>query len=116
MISVQLLTSVLVILIYTLIALGSVIVGVFSNIVSNVLAVLLRPEIANFADPQTTWLALASTLAANLTVLGSAATLIVAELAQANNAQLTFMKYLRAGVPITLLTMPFGIFWLEWVR
>lgn len=94
----------------------SVVVGVLSNIVSNVPAVLLlRPEIGAFADPQQTWLALAmaSTLAGNLTLLGSAATLIVAEVARTQGARLEFGAYLRAGIPITLLTMAFGIFWLE---
>lgn len=97
----------------------SLIVGIVSNIVSNVPAVLLlRPEIPHFADPETTWLvlAMASTLAGNFTLLGSAATLIVAELAEVQGVKLRFMAYLRAGVPITILTMLAGIFWLELVR
>jgi len=94
----------------------SVVVAALSNIVSNVPAVLLlRPEIGSFADPQQTWLALAmsSTLAGNLTLLGSAATLIVAEVARAHGARLGFGAYLRAGIPITLLTLAFGVLWLE---
>lgn len=93
----------------------SLIVGVLSNVVSNVPAVLLlRPEIPNFADPKQAWLvlAMASTLAGNFTLLGSAATLIVAEVAQQHGAKLTFKAYLRAGIPITLLTMAVGIVWL----
>lgn len=96
----------------------SLVVGVLSNIVSNVPAVLLlRSEIASFADPQQTWLALAmaSTLAGNLTLLGSAATLIVAEVARTHGARLEFGSYLRAGIPITILTLAFGMIWLEWV-
>jgi Na+/H+ antiporter NhaD/arsenite permease-like protein len=57
-------------------------------------------------------LAMASTLAGNFTLLGSAATLIVAEVAQQHGAKLTFKAYLRAGIPITLLTMAVGIVWL----
>lgn len=98
------------------ILLFSVVVAALSNIVSNVPAVLLlRPEIGAFPDPQQTWLALAmaSTLAGNLTLLGSAATLIVAEVARAHGARLEFSAYLRAGIPITLLTLAFGIVWLE---
>ncbi len=97
------------------IATFSIIVGVLSNTVSNVPAVLLlRPEIPAFHDPQQTWLvlAMASTLAGNFTLLGSAATLIVAELAAQQNIRLGFSTYLRAGVPITLLTMVCGIIWL----
>lgn len=89
--------------------------GVLSNVVSNVPAVLLlRPEMASFADPQQAWLvlAMASTLAGNLTLLGSAATLIVAEVAQAQGVTLGFRAYLRAGVPITLLTLVVGVLWL----
>lgn len=93
----------------------SLLVGILSNTVSNVPAVLLlRPEIAAFPDPRQTWLALAmaSTLAGNFTLLGSAATLIVAEVASQHGARLSFGAYLRAGIPITVLTMLAGIVWL----
>jgi Na+/H+ antiporter NhaD/arsenite permease-like protein len=90
-----------------------------SNIVSNVPAVLLlRPEIASFPNPQQAWLtlAMASTLAGNLTLLGSAATLIVAEVDKSRGVTLSFMAYLRAGIPITLLTLLVGILWLSFVH
>jgi Na+/H+ antiporter NhaD/arsenite permease-like protein len=50
-------------------------------------------------------LAAASTLAGNLTLLGSVANLIVAELAARWGVRLSFERYLRAGIPITLLTL-----------
>jgi Na+/H+ antiporter NhaD/arsenite permease-like protein len=90
--------------------------AVLSNLVSNVPAVLLlRPEIATFANAQQAWLtlAMASTLAGNLTLLGSAATLIVAELARTHGVNLSFRAYLRAGIPITLLTILIGMVWLS---
>jgi Na+/H+ antiporter NhaD/arsenite permease-like protein len=90
--------------------------GVLSNVVSNVPAVLLfRPEVPNFPNPEQTWLALAmaSTLAGNFTLLGSAATLIVAEVAQTRGVKLSFMAFLRAGVPITILTLIVGMVWLS---
>jgi Na+/H+ antiporter NhaD/arsenite permease-like protein len=93
--------------------------AVLSNVVSNVPAVLLlRPEIASFPNPQQAWftLAMASTLAGNLTLLGSAATLIVAEVAKSRGVTLSFMAYLRAGVPITILTLLVGILWLSFVH
>jgi Na+/H+ antiporter NhaD/arsenite permease-like protein len=93
----------------------SLITAVLSNIVSNVPAVLLlQTTIPTFDNPQTAWLtlAMASTLAGNFTLLGSAATLIVAELARQENVELRFMEYLRVGIPITLLTMTIGIIWL----
>ncbi|MEZ4670679.1 MAG: anion transporter [Anaerolineae bacterium] len=90
--------------------------GILSNIVSNVPAVLLlRPEIGTLPNSQQAWLTLAmsSTLAGNLTLLGSAATLIVAEVAATRGVKLSFMAYLKAGIPITILTMIVGIIWLS---
>jgi Na+/H+ antiporter NhaD/arsenite permease-like protein len=55
---------------------------------------------------------MASTLAGNLTLLGSVANLIVAGIAARMGVRLTFMAYLRVGVPITLLSIAFGILWL----
>lgn len=88
---------------------------ILSNLVSNVPAVLLmRSEIAQFADPQRMWLVLAaaSTLAGNLTLLGSAANLIVAEIANRRGVDLDFMTYLRAGAAITLITLTLAVIWL----
>lgn len=89
--------------------------GLLSNVVSNVPAVLLlRPEIGSLPNAQQAWLTLAmsSTLAGNLTLLGSAATLIVAEVAAGRGVKLGFMAYLKAGIPITILTLIVGILWL----
>jgi Na+/H+ antiporter NhaD/arsenite permease-like protein len=87
-----------------------------SNLISNVPTVLLlRSQIAALPDPQNAWLTLAmsSTLAGNLTLLGSAANLIVAEIAARHGIKLSFMTYLKAGIPITLLTTTIGIAWLS---
>lgn len=89
-----------------------------SNVVSNVPAVMLfRPLVAQFNDPTRTWLtlAMASTLAGNLTLLGSVANLIVAESARTRGVKLGFLEYLKAGVPITVLTIGVGILWLSFV-
>jgi Na+/H+ antiporter NhaD/arsenite permease-like protein len=94
----------------------SIVTVLLSNVVSNVPAVLLlRPEMQTFVNPQQAWLtlAMASTLAGNLTLLGSVANLIVAEVAAEQNVKLGFMEYLRAGLPITILTLTVGIFWLN---
>jgi hypothetical protein len=56
--------------------------AVLSNLVSNVPAVLvLKPFLASTSDPRHAWLvvAMASTLAGNLTLVGSVANLIVAQ-------------------------------------
>jgi Na+/H+ antiporter NhaD/arsenite permease-like protein len=89
-----------------------------SNVVSNVPAVLLlRPEMAAMPNPQQAWLTLAmsSTLAGNLTLLGSAATLIVVELAAFKSVRVDFVPYLRVGIPVTIFTILVGIMWLNFV-
>src|SRR5262245_34146704 len=81
---------------------------VLSNLISNVPAVLLfRPVVPQFPNPQQSWLtlAMATSLAGNLTLLGSVANLIVAETAKRSGIHLSFGEYLKAGVPITLATI-----------
>ncbi|HAE58397.1 MAG TPA: anion transporter, partial [Anaerolineae bacterium] len=93
----------------------SLVAALLSNLVSNVPAVLLfRPIIPGFANPEQAWLTLAmsTTFAGNLTLLGSVANLIVAESARNRGVHLTFMEYLKPGVAITLVTLTFGILWL----
>ena len=92
--------------------------AVLSNLVSNVPAVLLlRPLVPRLPDPGHAWLVLAmgTTLAGNLTLLGSVANLIVAELARGRGVRVSFGEYLKAGVPITLLTLAWGVAWLGWL-
>jgi Na+/H+ antiporter NhaD/arsenite permease-like protein len=91
--------------------------AVLSNIVSNVPAVLLfKPVIP--AMPATAresaWLALAmsSTLAGNLTILGSVANFIVVENARRERIAVSFWEYCRAGIPTTILTLAAGAAWL----
>jgi Na+/H+ antiporter NhaD/arsenite permease-like protein len=83
--------------------------AVLSNLVSNVPAVLaLKPFVAQM--PQEKWLvvAMASTLAGNLTLLGSAANLIVAEIARRSGEPLTFGDFLVVGFPATVLSLAYG--------
>jgi Na+/H+ antiporter NhaD/arsenite permease-like protein len=85
--------------------------AVLSNLVSNVPAVmLLIPLVPELPDPHRAWLtlAMASTLAGNLTLLGSIANLIVAEGAR-KVCPLSFGEYLKVGVPVTLLTLAAGV-------
>ena len=90
-----------------------------SNLVSNVPAVLLfKPLMALMPCPEQAWLALAmsSTLAGNLTVLGSVANLIVVENARRSGTELGFLEYLKVGVPLTILTTLVGVAWLCWTH
>lgn len=87
---------------------------VLSNLVSNVPAVLvLRSWPPAAVRPDLAWLALsmASTLAGNLTLVGSVANLIVVEQAR-GRAAISFWEYARVGVPITLVTLLLGTLWL----
>jgi Na+/H+ antiporter NhaD/arsenite permease-like protein len=82
-----------------------------SNLVSNVPFVLLaRDWIAGFAHPNLMWhvLATASTFAGNLTIIGSVANIIVLEQSR-RVAPIGFFTYLRAGLPITLVTLAVAV-------
>jgi Na+/H+ antiporter NhaD/arsenite permease-like protein len=90
---------------------------VLSNLVSNVPAVMLfRPIVPTLADPTQAWLtlAMATTLAGNLTLLGSVANLIVAEIARSRGVRLSFIEYLKAGTPIAIITLLIGVMWMSW--
>src|SRR5947208_2015082 len=81
---------------------------------------LFKPVIPAMAaaDQETAWLALAmsSTLAGNLTVLGSVANLIVVENARREGVTISFAEYLRVGIPVTLLTLALGVGFLYFVH
>jgi Na+/H+ antiporter NhaD/arsenite permease-like protein len=96
----------------------TLVTAILSNLVSNVPAVmLLKSLVTQFADTHSAWLilAMASTLAGNLTITGSVANIIVVERAQ-KTAVITFLDYFRIGLPVTLLTLLFGWLWLSWIR
>lgn len=89
-----------------------------SNIFSNVPFVLVAGKwIGNFADPVLMWkvLALATTLAGNLTILGSVANIIVVESAR-GHIEVGFWDYAKYGIPITILTTVAGVAVLLWLR
>jgi Na+/H+ antiporter NhaD/arsenite permease-like protein len=82
-----------------------------SNIFSNVPFVLVAGKwIPNFANPALMWkvLALATTFAGNLTILGSVANIIVVESAR-GHCEVGFWDYARFGIPITILTTIAGV-------
>ena len=92
----------------------SVFAALLSNVVSNVPAVLVfKPFIAHMGDPVRSWLTLAmsTTLAGNLTILGSVANLIVVQRAR-REAPISFWDYFKVGVPLTVLTLIAGVVWL----
>ena len=85
---------------------------VLSALISNVPAVILwRDVVPGLPDPSTMWLvvAMSATFAGNLLLIGSVANLIVAERAQARGVRLGFVEYARVGIPVTLLTLAWGL-------
>jgi Na+/H+ antiporter NhaD/arsenite permease-like protein len=81
-----------------------------SNVVTNVPFILVvRTEMARLADATLGWemLAMASTFAGNLSLLGSVANVIVAEKAKSVGG-LRFGEYLKAGVPVATITTLVG--------
>jgi Na+/H+ antiporter NhaD/arsenite permease-like protein len=94
----------------------SAVTVVASNVVSNVpLVVLAREIVPTLIEPRLMWLvlAMASTLAGNLTIPGSVATLIVLETARQHEpgvkASVGFFEFLRVGIPVTLVTTTLGV-------
>ena len=93
----------------------SAVAALLSNLVSNVPAVLVfKPFMAHLSDPMLGWLrlAMASTLAGNLTILGSIANLIVVERSR-GVAEIGFWEYSRAGIPVGLITIAIGVWMLR---
>jgi Na+/H+ antiporter NhaD/arsenite permease-like protein len=87
---------------------------VLSNLVSNVPATMLLLPAANhpLAGPI---LALASTLAGNLFIVGSIANIIVVDQAERLGIAISWREHARVGVPVTVLTLAIAAGWL-WIR
>ncbi len=84
-----------------------------SNLVSNVPAVMLLLPLAD--HPQGgVLLALSSTLAGNLFIVGSIATIIVVQAAERRGIHIGWRTHARVGVPVTLATLALatGCLWL----
>jgi Na+/H+ antiporter NhaD/arsenite permease-like protein len=87
---------------------------VLSNIVSNVPAVMLLLPSATHALAGPV-LALSSTLAGNLLIVGSIANIIVVGIAASMGCRITWREHVRVGLPVTLVTLAIAAAWL-WLR
>jgi Na+/H+ antiporter NhaD/arsenite permease-like protein len=84
-----------------------------SNTVGNVpLVVLLLSALPGLSEPALYALALLSTFAGNLLLIGSLANIIVAERARGVGVVLSFRDHLRSGVPMTLVTFVLAYGWI----
>ena len=84
---------------------------VLSNLVSNVPAVMLLLPAAEGPQAGAT-LALVSTLAGNLLIVGSIANIIVVDAARKCGITIDWKTHARVGVPVTLLTLGITAGWL----
>jgi Na+/H+ antiporter NhaD/arsenite permease-like protein len=82
-----------------------------SNVFSNVPFVLVAGKwVPAFQDPDLMWkvMALATTFAGNLTLLGSVANIIVVESAR-GHCEVGFWDYARYGIPVTVVSLVVGL-------
>jgi Na+/H+ antiporter NhaD/arsenite permease-like protein len=86
---------------------------VLSNVVSNVPAVMLLLPAATepFSGPL---LALVSTFAGNLFIVGSIANLIVVDAARKQGIAIDWRRHLRTGLPVTAATLAITAAWFAW--
>ena len=87
---------------------------ILSNLVSNVPAVMLLLPASSGPDAGAV-LALASTFAGNLLIVGSIANIIVVEQARLQGVGINWRVHARTGIPVTALTLIVAALWL-WVR
>lgn len=87
--------------------------SLLSNLISNVPAVmLLSPAVPAGNDALWLCLATSSTLAGNATILGAAANVIVVEKGLSMGAEVRLRDFVRAGLPVTLLTLVISVIFL----
>jgi Na+/H+ antiporter NhaD/arsenite permease-like protein len=86
-----------------------------SNLVSNVPAVMLLLPVARGHAQAGPILALASTLAGNLLIVGSIANIIVVEQAGRLGVKIGWREHARIGLPVTAITLAIAAAWL-WLR
>jgi Na+/H+ antiporter NhaD/arsenite permease-like protein len=89
----------------------TLVLSVGSQIVSNVpLILLLQPWIRTLGDSVFVWTitALVTTLAGNLTLLGSVANVIVVEQAHARGT-IDFWAYAKVGIPVTIVSTALAV-------
>jgi Na+/H+ antiporter NhaD/arsenite permease-like protein len=85
--------------------------AILSNLVSNVPAVMMLLPVAShpLAGPI---LALSSTLAGNLFIVGSIANIIVVDQARRMGVEIDWRTHARVGIPVTLVTLALAGAWL----
>ena len=92
-----------------------VVSALLSNLVSNVPAVmLLLPHLGGSGEQAGVMLALVTTFAGNLLLVGSIANLIVADLARQQGIVIDWKRHAVTGIPVTLATLAVVWLWVRW--
>jgi Na+/H+ antiporter NhaD/arsenite permease-like protein len=87
-----------------------------SNTIGNVPSVILLMQIwPNPPKGALYGLALLSSLSGNLLLVGSLANILVVERAADFGVDLSFAEHAKVGIPITLLSITFAVFWLAYM-
>lgn len=90
--------------------------ALLSNLVSNVPAVmLLLPHLGGSGEQAGVMLALVTTFAGNLLLVGSIANLIVADLAHQQGIVIDWKRHAVTGIPVTLATLAVVWAWMRFV-
>ena len=84
----------------------TIVTTILSNLISNVPCVILLNNMIP-AGNLALWLTLAaaSTLAGNMTMIGAAANVIVSEEAEKMSIRIDFWRFLKIGIPVSLITL-----------
>jgi Na+/H+ antiporter NhaD/arsenite permease-like protein len=91
----------------------SVVSAVLSNIFSNVPATMLLVQFVDPSNPVEWYtLAVSSTFAGNLIIIGSIANLIVIEQAKNFGVKITFKEHATVGIPVTLVSLVVLVVWI----
>jgi len=94
-----------------LVGLLTALTSLFSNIPS---AALISPIVANIEQPDILWfaVALATSFAGNFTLFGSLSNLMVVEILEGKSLRIGYVEFLKTGLPVSLITLIVGIFFL----
>src|SRR3989441_890922 len=85
--------------------------ALLSNLISNVPAVLLLPQVVpQGSTPPWLGLATSSTLAGNATILGAARHVVVVQVASRDAGDVSMRDFVKAGLPVTAATLVLSTF------
>lgn len=88
-----------------------------SSLVSNVPAVMLLLKNIDLSNVQNLYLlALQSTFAGNLVIIGSIANIITVELARIYDVKIGFKEHARTGIPVTIVSVITALLWMKIVN